>query len=90
MDDLFHAIDSIFAGLEGGFTVWGADGDGDAALPDFKVTDAVHHGDIVDGPFLPHLVGNLLQLSAERVRQIEREAFGKLRDSDVIAAAAGY
>jgi RNA polymerase primary sigma factor len=35
-------------------------------------------------------VGTVLHLSAERVRQIEREAFGKLRDSDIIAAAAGY
>ncbi|MGH2711865.1 MAG: sigma-70 family RNA polymerase sigma factor [Actinomycetota bacterium] len=35
--------------------------------------------------------GKLMGLSAERVRQVEREAFGKLRDSDVIAAAAaGY
>ena len=35
--------------------------------------------------------GKLLSLSAERVRQIEREAFGKLRDSEAIAAAAsGY
>ena len=34
--------------------------------------------------------GKLMNLSAERVRQIEREAFGKLRDSEVIAAAAGY
>ena len=34
--------------------------------------------------------GRLMDLSAERVRQIEREAFGKLRDSEVIAAAAGY
>ena len=34
--------------------------------------------------------GKLMNLSAERVRQIEREAFGKLRDSEIIAAAAGY
>ena len=35
--------------------------------------------------------GKILGLSAERVRQIEREAFGKLRDSEAIAAAAsGY
>ena len=34
--------------------------------------------------------GKLMNLSAERVRQIEREAFGKLQDSEVIAAAAGY
>jgi RNA polymerase sigma factor (sigma-70 family) len=34
--------------------------------------------------------GKLMNLSAERVRQIEREAFGKLRDSEVISAAAGY
>ena len=34
--------------------------------------------------------GRLMNLSAERVRQIEREAFGKLRDSEVIAAAAAY
>jgi RNA polymerase primary sigma factor len=34
--------------------------------------------------------GKLMNLSAERVRQIERMAFGKLRDSEVIAAAAGY
>ena len=34
--------------------------------------------------------GKLMDLSAERVRQIEREAFAKLRDSEVISAAAGY
>jgi RNA polymerase primary sigma factor len=34
--------------------------------------------------------GRLMRLSAERVRQIEREAFKKLRESEVIAAAAGY
>jgi RNA polymerase primary sigma factor len=34
--------------------------------------------------------GKLMDLSAERVRQIEREAFGKLRDSEIISAAAGY
>jgi RNA polymerase primary sigma factor len=34
--------------------------------------------------------GKLMNLSAERVRQIEREAFSKLRESEVIAAAAGY
>ena len=34
--------------------------------------------------------GKLMNLSAERVRQIEREAFTKLRDSEVISAAAGY
>jgi RNA polymerase primary sigma factor len=34
--------------------------------------------------------GKLMNLSAERVRQIEREAFAKLRDSEVISAAAGY
>ncbi len=34
--------------------------------------------------------GKLMNLSAERVRQIEREAFGKLRDSEVIAAAAAF
>jgi RNA polymerase primary sigma factor len=32
--------------------------------------------------------GRLMALSAERVRQIERDAFGKLRESEVIAAAA--
>ena len=34
--------------------------------------------------------GKLMELSAERVRQIEREAFRKLRDSEVIAAAAAF
>jgi len=34
--------------------------------------------------------GRLMELSAERVRQIERDAFGKLRDSEVIAAAAAF
>ena len=34
--------------------------------------------------------GKLMDLSAERVRQIEREAFRKLRDSEVIAAAAAF
>jgi RNA polymerase primary sigma factor len=34
--------------------------------------------------------GKLLDLSAERVRQIEREAFRKLRESEAIAAAAAY
>ncbi|MGH2693032.1 MAG: sigma-70 family RNA polymerase sigma factor [Actinomycetota bacterium] len=34
--------------------------------------------------------GKLMDLSAERVRQVEREAFRKLRDSEAIAAAAGY
>ena len=34
--------------------------------------------------------GKLMNLSAERVRQVEREAFAKLRDSEVISAAAGY
>jgi RNA polymerase primary sigma factor len=34
--------------------------------------------------------GRLVGLSAERVRQIEREAFGKLRDSEIIAAAAAF
>jgi DNA-directed RNA polymerase sigma subunit (sigma70/sigma32) len=29
-------------------------------------------------------------LSAERVRQVEREAFSKLRDSEVIAAAVAF
>ncbi|HEV3474072.1 MAG TPA: sigma-70 family RNA polymerase sigma factor [Actinomycetota bacterium] len=34
--------------------------------------------------------GRLVGLSAERVRQIEREAFAKLRESEVIAAAAAF
>jgi RNA polymerase primary sigma factor len=34
--------------------------------------------------------GKLMGLSAERVRQVEREAFARLRDSEIIAAAAGY
>jgi len=34
--------------------------------------------------------GRLLGLSAERVRQIEREALAKLRESEVIAAAAAF
>ena len=34
--------------------------------------------------------GRLIGLSAERVRQIEREAFAKLRESEVIAAAAAF
>jgi RNA polymerase primary sigma factor len=34
--------------------------------------------------------GKLMDLSAERVRQIEREAFRKLRESEVIAAAAAF
>jgi RNA polymerase primary sigma factor len=34
--------------------------------------------------------GKLMDLSAERVRQVEREAFGKLRESEVIAAAAAF
>ena len=34
--------------------------------------------------------GRLMDLSAERVRQIEREAFRKLRESEVIAAAAAF
>ena len=34
--------------------------------------------------------GRLIGLSAERVRQIERDAFAKLRDSEVIAAAAAF
>jgi DNA-directed RNA polymerase sigma subunit (sigma70/sigma32) len=32
----------------------------------------------------------MMGLSAERVRQVEREAFDKLRDSDVIAAAVAF
>jgi RNA polymerase primary sigma factor len=35
-------------------------------------------------------VGRMLGLSGERVRLIEREAFSKLRGSEVIAAAAAY
>jgi len=34
--------------------------------------------------------GRRMELSAERVRQIEREAFRKLRESEVIAAAAAF
>ncbi|MGH2657467.1 MAG: sigma-70 family RNA polymerase sigma factor [Actinomycetota bacterium] len=34
--------------------------------------------------------GRMMGLSAERVRQIEREAFSKLRDSEVIAAAVAF
>ena len=34
--------------------------------------------------------GKLMRLSAERVRQIEREALRKLRENEVIAAAAAY
>jgi DNA-directed RNA polymerase sigma subunit (sigma70/sigma32) len=34
------------------------------------------------------LTGKVLGLSGERVRLIEREALRKLRDSDIIAAAA--
>jgi RNA polymerase primary sigma factor len=34
--------------------------------------------------------GRILGLSAERIRQIEREALTKLRDSEVIAAAAAF
>ncbi len=34
--------------------------------------------------------GRVMELSAERVRQIERDAFAKLRDSEVIAAAAAF
>jgi RNA polymerase sigma factor (sigma-70 family) len=34
--------------------------------------------------------GRMMGLSAERVRQVEREAFSKLRDSEVIAAAVAF
>src|SRR5215510_5259955 len=61
-DFSFDTIHSVGTGLKGRLSMRSCDRNDDAALPNFKVSDTMYHGNLTDSKFLLHCSTDLGQL----------------------------